>query len=94
MIGGCDDKLEENEDEVGQTVEKYDPSTNQWSYVRDLNIGRFNHAACLFEDKFYVVGGRNRDRSKSIECYDPTLDQWSIVGETDRYLAYNAVVEI
>ena len=72
-------------DEAAKTVEKYNPNKNQWSYVSNLNVPRWRHAACVLDRTIYVFGGKNYcddDNSiKKMECYSPSLnsDQWSSV---------------
>ena len=81
---------------VEKSVEKYDPGNNQWTYVSSMKFARHDHAACVLQDKIYVIGGKKsgNDIVKVIECYDPELDEWSIVGETAQECAYHSVVAL
>ena len=42
-----------------KSVERYDESLNQWTYVKDLNYARVKAAACVMNGKIFVVGGHN-----------------------------------
>jgi len=55
-----------------------------------MNFERCSHAACVVNEKIFVVGGLKAtiDEIKEIECYDPSTDSWSIVGAIDSKL-YN-----
>ena len=79
-----------------KTVEKYDSSTNQWKYVCDMNFKRQAHAACVFCNKIYVVGGLDADHKAvtEIECYEPTFNTWSIVGNTTEQLWNHTLVAV
>lgn len=63
-----------------RSVEKYDISTNTWSFVSELNIARAYHTACVFADKIFVMGGINEKHVKEIECFDLSSHTWYIVG--------------
>ena len=47
-----------------------------------MKIGRRGHAACVLQDKIYVVGGINAEKNyvKEIECYDPDTKAWETCG--------------
>ena len=73
-----------------KTVEKYDPFSNTWSYVKSMSFCRVGHAACELHGKVYVVGGHDEygNTVQEIECYDPEKDSWSVVDRTI-YPLYN-----
>lgn len=70
---------------VTDTVECYDPKTNQWTYRTSMSSKRLVHAAALGPDgNIYVFGGANspsealaHDYLDSTEMYDPETDTWS-----------------
>ena len=76
------------------TVEKYDPSLNQWKYVSGMNRKRRSHAACVLRGKIYVVGGSDSDGNvvRDIECYDPEYDTWSVLGNISDSLLHCGLV--
>ncbi|MFO7753961.1 MAG: kelch repeat-containing protein [Desulfobacteraceae bacterium] len=67
------------------TVECYDPKTNQWTYRTSMSSKRLEHAAVLGPDgKIYVFGGAKspsdalaNDYLDTTEVYDPQTDTWS-----------------
>ena len=47
-----------------KTCEKYDEETDMWSMMPDMNVGRWNHKSCSFNQKqLYVFCGWNDDSS-------------------------------
>ena len=79
-----------------KSVEKYDPHSNTWVYVNEMNIERYGHSACVMQNKIYVVGGKNSKDEfvTQIECYDPLSGNWSVVGNTNEKLYRHSVVAI
>ena len=53
-----------------KSVEKYDSSTMEWSYVSSMIFERQRHAACVVDGKIVVVGGvdAHGDTIHEIEC--------------------------
>ena len=79
-----------------KSVEKFDPDYGRWVLVKEMNIERRAHAACVVDGKIYVVGGFDGTGVvvKAIECYDPLLDNWNIIGETENELYRHAIVSL
>ncbi|XP_078490730.1 kelch-like protein 15 [Ciona intestinalis] len=50
-IGGYDGK------QALKSVEKYNVDDDTWVYVENMNMERYAHAACVAQNKIYVVGG-------------------------------------
>ena len=94
-IGGVH-KCENDKWIASQTVEKFNPTENRWTFVSDLLQARKSHAACLMQDKIFVVGGinNNKEAIKLIECYDPSTDNWNVVSEIDMHLVGHALVTL
>ena len=40
-----------------KSVERYDPGSNSWALLADMNYGRFAHGAATHAGKIYVFGG-------------------------------------
>lgn len=38
------------------TVERYDPTTNQWTLIESMNYVRSDAHACVLNSKIYIVG--------------------------------------
>ena len=81
---------------ASQTVEKFNPVENKWTFVSNLIHARYYHATCLMQNKIFVVGGydKNKEAMKIIECYDPTTDKWTAVDETENDLYGHALVAL
>ena len=75
---------------------KYDPVSNQWTYVGEMNIARSAHAACVLHDQIYVVGGITCDGQvvKEIDCYDPSNNNWNIVRKVTDDFLYHTVAAV
>ena len=61
------------------TVEAYDPSTDEWSQLAPLPRPVSDHAMVAFDGKLYVIAGaRSAARTvNTLQIYDPALDEWS-----------------
>ena len=57
-----------------KNFERYDPSTNQWETLPDLQVAREGLASAELNGKIYAIGGVGRD---SVEIFDPVTNQWS-----------------
>ena len=65
----------------GQCVEIFDPGSDTWSSVANMNKARFWGAAALLQDgKVLVVGGIDETGTnlRSAEIYDPATDTWTL----------------
>ena len=91
-IGGCHD----DQQVVTKAVEKYDYRLNRWVFVKEMKVERYGHAACVMQNKIFVIGGKNASDEfvSEIECYDPEIDDWSIIENTNKNLIYHAIVAI
>jgi N-acetylneuraminic acid mutarotase len=59
-------------------VEMYDPTTNAWTTLAPMNVGRNHCAGGTIGGKFYVVGGRGVTGSDvALEVYDPAANSWT-----------------
>lgn len=61
-----------------RSVERYDPITNQWKYMSDMNEKRMEFAVILLDGYIYAIGGDELSKTpgRTAERYDPTNDQW------------------
>ena len=62
------------------TVERFDLSLNEWSYVCEMKYSRSYLSACVFQGKIFVIGGIDNFGKviKEIEVYDPKKDEWFV----------------
>jgi hypothetical protein len=73
-IGGLSGKSDRAEVFNADTVEEYDPKTNKWSEAGRLQVGRHGFAACVAENRLYILGGyvgSSSTLSSTCECFDP-----------------------
>ena len=57
-------------------VDCYDPDTNTWSQVANMNVSRHGHSLVSLHGKLYAIGGDGVD---SVEVYDPDNNTWTLL---------------
>jgi hypothetical protein len=63
-----------------QTSEIYDPSTNTWGEMADLNEPRAEHIAIVLSDgRVLVIAGTGS--RPSVEVWDPSNNSWDSIGK-------------
>ena len=63
------------------SVERYDPNTDSWELIANLNEGRRAMSVISFDGCVYAIGGMNvKDCISSVEKYDIGSNTWTIVG--------------
>jgi len=63
------------------SVEKYDPRENRWTWVAPMNTKRTFFGGAVLKNKIYVAGGINNGEAlKSAEVYNATTNTWSFIG--------------
>jgi N-acetylneuraminic acid mutarotase len=65
----------------------YDPVSDHWDTIADLNHERHLARSCIFDGKIYVFGGAPSGYPyppalNSIEIYDPETDIWTVSEDT------------
>jgi len=76
VVGGY--KTVGSNNQVSQSVYKYDPTSNSWSTVAPLPVPRVNHGLVTVNGKIYAIGGQNSTGVlDSIYEYDPSTDTWT-----------------
>ena len=74
VTGGFDCNLAQN------TVDCYDPDTNIWTPVANMNIARAGHSLVSLHGRLYAIGGVTRGHYvESIEVYDPDNNIWTLL---------------
>lgn len=59
-------------------VERYDPRTNKWKYMKsDLREKRSGAGVAVLNKKIYVCGGHDGGDNSldTVECYDPEYNK-------------------
>lgn len=60
------------------TVQRYDPTTNTWSFVAPLPSARAAMAVAVINGKIYAAGGlRDGAAVNDFTVYDPSTDSWT-----------------
>ena len=61
-----------------RSIERYDPSTTEWSLVTMLESPRSGLGVCVMNGKIYVMGGHSGSKYlSSVREYDPKKDTWT-----------------
>ena len=60
------------------TCEVYDPSTDEWQLIPNLNVPRYSANMVCFNGVLYVIGGLSYKQSRelSVEMYDSKSNKW------------------
>ena len=69
VTGGYDDGLQPM-----SRVDCYDPDTNTWSQMANMNIARHGHSLVSLQGRLYAIGG---DWVDDVEVYDPYSNTWT-----------------
>merc|ERR1712180_329964 len=73
-VGGHDGPL------VRKRVESYNPDTNRWSPVAEMNYCRRNAGVLSHNGVIYVIGGDDGTSNlSSVEMYNPKTDTWNVL---------------
>ena len=59
-----------------KTCEMYNISTNEWQFIRSLNVYRLNVSMVCLKGILYVLGGISGSCRLTVKCYDPAEDKW------------------
>ena len=67
------------------SVNCYDPDTNTWSQMANMNIARHCHSLVSLHGKLYAIGGHRYSISNrygvdsvEVEVYDPDNNTWTL----------------
>ena len=63
------------------SVDCYDPDTNTWSQVANMNIARHNHSLVSPHGRLCAIGGEDDIHGviDSVEVYDPDNNTWTLL---------------
>ena len=65
-------------EDIGGTIERYDPVKDQWEYLTKMQEPRFSMGICVYDSLIYLVGGctHSRRHMQELVSYNPvsTLD--------------------
>ena len=86
VTGGVDDGFQ-----LMSTVDCYDPDTNTWSQMKNMNSTRYGHCLVSLHRRLYAIGGyryilngglfgRSSDNiHDTVEVYDPDSNTWTVL---------------
>ncbi|XP_076314539.1 beta-scruin-like isoform X2 [Tachypleus tridentatus] len=80
VTGGCDPNIRCWGEMIATKMTfVYRISSNEWTRVADMHGARSHHCMVVFNDKIYVIGGRDDSGrlSASVESYVPAIDEWN-----------------
>ena len=77
IIAGGDDSSRSGSKEL-DSAEIYNPSTNKWSLVNNMNHAHSGHSATMINNKLLIIG------KNSAELFDPLTGVWSLTGNPVR----------
>ena len=60
-------------EDIGGSIERYDPSTNQWTLTSKMPEPRFSMGICTYSNLIFLVGGctHSRRHMQELVAYDP-----------------------
>jgi hypothetical protein len=60
--------------------EKYDPDTNTWLPIRDMNMRRYGMATAVIDDKIFVIGGKDYGykTTNRVEYFNDEKNKWFV----------------
>lgn len=71
VCGGFDGTMRMN------LCEKYNPNTNSWSTIREMNIARTNFGVAVIDETIFVAGGFSSSNATStVEFYRSNENAW------------------
>ncbi|XP_034020886.1 kelch-like protein 33 [Thalassophryne amazonica] len=90
VVGGCHFYTK---DDVMKSAYSYDPLTDCWKRLADMNEFRSNFSVVAQEDCLYAIGGDKQINTNvdSVEMYNAHTDSWSFVQPLDRALSGYAI---
>ena len=66
-----------HEEEDVSSVDCYDPDTNTWSQMANMNMARSAHSLVSLHGRLYAIGGG--DGVDSVEVFDPDNNTWTLL---------------
>jgi N-acetylneuraminic acid mutarotase len=88
-IGGADGSIN-----YLNTVEVFDPASNNWSAAPAMPTARAGLAAVALNGKIYAIGGFNGSSLDSVEVFDPSSNSWSVAASLPSVRDYLAAAAV
>ncbi|XP_078483506.1 kelch-like protein 5 [Ciona intestinalis] len=94
-IGGHDAPASNQMSKLSETVERYDPKTDQWSTVAPMSVPRDAVGICMVGGRLYACGGYDgQSYLATCEAYDPQLNEWRNIASLNTGRAGTVVVHV
>ena len=63
-------------EDIGGTIERYDPVKDQWEYLTKMQEPRFSMGICVYDSLIYLVGGctHSRRHMQELVSYNPVIN--------------------
>ena len=59
---------------------RYDPTTDSWSIIANMSLGRDSVGVCVLGDLLFAIGGYDGQAYLAlVETYDPITNEWKQV---------------
>ncbi|XP_054914706.1 kelch-like protein 33 [Poeciliopsis prolifica] len=86
VAGGCYFYTKNN---IMTSAYSYDPMTNTWKSLADMQEPRSNFSLVVHEERLYAIGGDKEidTNTDSVEVYKPDSNSWSLVHPLDQALS-------
>lgn len=67
-----------------------------WRSLPDMPRARFGHCAVLFQDRIWLIGGKNQfaNSIKEVDCYNLKTGQWETEASVLHHARYNAAATV
>lgn len=79
-VGGHDAPASQETSRQFDSVERYDPKTDQWTMLAPMLNCRDAVGVSWLGDKIYAIGGYDGTKYlNDVECYDPIKNEWQQV---------------
>ena len=81
-VAALDNKMYVTGGYAGQpmsSVDCYDPDTNTWSQVANMNIARHGHSLVSLHGRLYAIERWSGEDVDSVEVYDPDNNTWTLL---------------
>jgi hypothetical protein len=62
-------------EDIGGTIERYNPIKDQWEYLTKMQEPRFSMGICVYDSLIYLVGGctHSRRHMQELVSYNPVI---------------------
>jgi PKD repeat protein len=77
IIGGCGSDSYPSWNNSINTMEMYEPATDNWAHVSNLPRPMVNCGSAVIDGKIYIIGGELEGYAQRVDEYDPNTNTWA-----------------